>query len=240
MNRRVAIITDLHANVPALEAALRRIEGIGVHDVYCGGDLVGYGPRPNEICQMIEGGGIPTIYGNYDYAIARDLDDCGCFYPTPKDREIGQGSVAWTLEHTNARSKVFMRDLPFDLRLELAGKRVRLVHGSPRKVNEYLLEDRAAGSFERIAKLADCDVLLFGHTHKPWVREYGGVLFVNCGSVGKPKDGDPRGSFAVLAESDGGVSVSIERVEYDASAVASEIRNVGLPHELADQLVQGA
>ena len=142
-------------------------------------------------------GAIPTTYGNYDYAIARDLDDCGCFYPTPRDREIGQGSVAWTLIHTDERSKRFMRDLPFDLRFELAGKRVRLVHGSPRKVNEYLLEDRAARSFERIAQLADCDVLLFGHTHKPWVREYGGVLFVNCGSVGKPKDGDPRASFAV-------------------------------------------
>jgi putative phosphoesterase len=240
VSRRVAIVTDIHANVPALEAALRRIEELGVDDVYCGGDLVGYGPRPNEVCRAVEERSIPTIYGNYDHAIARDLDDCGCFYPTPKDREIGQGSVVWTLEHTDERSKRFMRDLPFDLRFELGGERVRLVHGSPRKVNEYLLEDRPARSFERIAQLADCDVLLFGHTHKPWVREYGGVLFVNCGSVGKPKDGDPRGSFAVLAASDGEVSVSIERIEYDARAVASEIQNVELPQELAEQLVQGA
>jgi putative phosphoesterase len=146
--------------------------------------------------------------------------------------------VAWTLEHADDRSKRFMRDLPFDLRFELAGKGVRLVHGSPRKVNEYLLEDRAASTFERIAQLADCDILLFGHTHKPWVREYGGVLFVNCGSVGKPKDGDPRGSFALLDQRDGDVNVSIERVAYDAEAVATEIHNVGLPHELADQLVR--
>jgi putative phosphoesterase len=239
VSKRAAVVTDIHGNVPALEAALHRIDELGVDDVYCGGDLVGYGPRPNEICRAIEERGIPTIYGNYDFAIARDDDDCGCFYPTPKDREIGQGSVAWTLAHTDERSKRFMRDLPFDLRFELDGKRVRLVHGSPRKVNEYLLEERPVRSFERIAQLADCDVLLFGHTHKPWDRAYGGVLFVNCGSVGKPKDGDPRGSFAVLAEGDGGVSVSFERVEYDASAVAREIRNVGLPFELADQLVQG-
>jgi putative phosphoesterase len=240
MDGRAAVITDIHGNVPALEAALRRIEQLGVEDVYCGGDLVGYGPRPNDICRTIAERGIPTIYGNYDYAIARDLDDCGCFYPTPKDREIGQGSVAWTLEHTDERSKRFMRDLPFDLRFELASRRVRLVHGSPRKVNEYLLEDRPARSFERIAQLADCDLLLFGHTHKPWVREYGGVLFVNCGSVGKPKDGDPRGSFAVLTASDGAVSVSIERVEYDARAVAQEIREAGLPPELAEQLEHAA
>jgi putative phosphoesterase len=240
MNGRAAVITDIHANVPALDAALRRIEELGLEDVYCGGDLVGYGPRPNEICRTIEERGIPTIYGNYDYAIARDDEDCGCFYPTPKDREIGEGSVAWTLVHTDERSKRFMHDLPFDLRFEFAGKRVRLVHGSPRKVNEYLLEDRAASTFERIAQLADCDLLLFGHTHKPWVREYGGVFFANCGSVGKPKDGDPRGSFAALTESGSGVSVSIERLEYDVSAVAREIRNAGLPPELADQLLRAA
>jgi putative phosphoesterase len=234
----VAVITDIHGNLPALEGVLRRIEELGIDDVYCGGDLVGYGPRPNEVCATIEERGLPTIYGNYDHAIARDLDDCGCFYPTPRDREIGQGSVAWTLEHTDERSKAFMHDLPFDLRFELGERRVRLVHGSPRKVNEYLLEDRPASSFERIAALADCDVLVFGHTHKPWVREYGGVLFVNCGSVGKPKDGDPRGAFAVLAAEDGAVTASIERVDYDAESVAREIRDSGLPDALAEQLVR--
>ncbi len=240
MSSRVAVITDIHGNAPALEAALRQIEELDVDETYCGGDLVGYGPRPNEVCRTIEERAIPTIYGNYDYAIARDRDDCGCFYPTPKDREIGQGSVAWTLERTDDRWKRFMHDLPFDLRFELASKRVRLVHGSPRKVNEYLFEDRAARTFERIAHLADCDILLFGHTHKPWVREYGGVLFVNCGSVGKPKDGDPRGSFAVLTERDGRVSVAIEQAEYNVTSVAAEIRGAGLPIELADQLLQAA
>jgi putative phosphoesterase len=129
-----------------------------------------------------------------------------------------------------------MHDLPFDLRFELGGKRVRLVHGSPRKVNEYLFDDKPARTFERIAALADCDVLVFGHTHKPWVHEYGGVLFVNCGSVGKPKDGDPRASFALLTASGGGVDAAIERVAYDAEAVAAEIRAVGLPGELATKL----
>jgi putative phosphoesterase len=133
-----------------------------------------------------------------------------------------------------------MRELPFDLRFQLGGKRVRLVHGSPRKVNEYLFEDKPARTFERIAALADCDVLVFGHTHKPWVQEYGGVLFVNCGSVGKPKDGDPRARFAVLAASDAGVAASIERVASDALAVAREMRAVGLPEELAEKLVQAA
>ena len=110
MPERVAVITDIHANLPALDAALARIEELGIERVYCGGDLVGYGPHPNEVCALIEQRGIPTIYGNYDYAIARDLDDCGCAYITPHDREIGQLSVEWTLAHTEQPAKEFMRD----------------------------------------------------------------------------------------------------------------------------------
>ena len=237
---RTAVITDIHANLPALEAALARIDEIGVDATYCGGDLVGYGPHPNEVCARIEELAIATIYGNYDYAIARDLEDCGCAYVTAHDRELGQRSVDWTLARTDARSKAFMAGLPFDLRFDVGSHRVRLVHGSPRRVNEYLFEDKPASLYERLANQADCDVLVFGHTHKPWMREYGGVLFVNCGSVGKPKDGDPRGAFAVLDDAGGELRVSIERVAYDAEGVAREVEAVGLPSEFAAKLVAAA
>jgi putative phosphoesterase len=234
---RVAVVTDIHANLPALEAALGEI---GDEPVFCGGDLVGYGPHPNEVCRLIEERGIPTIYGNYDHAIARDLEDCGCAYRDPHERALGERSIAWTLAHTDRRSKDFMHDLPFDLRFELGGRRVRLVHGSPRKVNEYLFEDKPARTFERIAAGADCDVLVFGHTHKPWIREHGGVLFVNCGSVGKPKDGDPRAAFANLTATAAGVEASIRRVEYDAEGVAREVAAAGLPEEYAEKLMSAA
>jgi putative phosphoesterase len=216
------------------------VEAIGamqVNAVYCGGDLVGYGPHPNEVCRLIEEREIPTIYGNYDYAIGRDQEDCGCAYRDQHDRELGQRSIEWTLEHTDERSKAFMRGLPFDLRFDLGGRRVRLVHGSPRKVNEYLFADKPARTFERIAAGADCDVLVFGHTHQPWINDYGGVLFVNCGSVGKPKDGDPRAAFALLDTDGDGVRASIERIEYDADAVAREVAAVGLPDEYGEKLV---
>jgi putative phosphoesterase len=238
--QRVAVITDIHANLPALEAVLDAIEQMDIDAVYCGGDLVGYGPHPNEVCRLIEERGIPTIYGNYDYAIGRDLEDCGCAYRDQHDRELGELSVAWTLEHTDQRSKAFMRGLPFDLRFELGGRRVRLVHGSPRKVNEYLFADKPARTFERIAAGADCDVLVFGHTHQPWVRTYGDVLFVNCGSVGKPKDGDPRASFAVLEPAEGEVVATIERVEYDAEDVARQVVDAGLPGEYGQKLLLAA
>jgi len=235
-----AVITDIHGNLPALEAALARIDELGIVALYCGGDLVGYGPHPNEVCRLIEERRIPTIYGNYDYAIGRDLEDCGCAYRDPHERELGEQSIAWTLAHTDARSKQFMRGLTFDLRFELAGKRVRLVHGSPRKVNEYMFEDKPARTLERIAAGADCDVLVFGHTHQPWVREYGGVLFVNCGSVGKPKDGDPRAAFALLDVQESHVVAKIERLEYDAESVAREVAASGLPAEYGEKLLMAA
>ena len=236
----VAVITDIHANLPALQASLRRIDELGIEQIYCGGDLVGYGPHPNEVCALIQERAIPTIYGNYDHAIARDLHDCGCAYITPHDREIGQESVEWTLEHTDQRSKDFMRDLPFDLRFTVGEASVHLVHGSPRKVNEYLFEDKPASLYERLAAAEEADVLVFGHTHKPWDHEYGGVRFVNCGSVGKPKDGDPRGAFAILDASSGSLEVTIERVAYDAETVADEVRAAGLPAEFADKLLVAA
>jgi putative phosphoesterase len=238
--RRVAVITDIHANLPALAASLAWIEGQGIEAIYCGGDLVGYGPRPNEVCGLIEQRRIPTIYGNYDWAIARDEEDCRCAYVTKHDREIGQLSVDWTLANTDQDAKDFMRGLPFDLRFELGGRRVRLVHGSPRKVNEYLFEDKPAKTFERIAAGADCDLLVFGHTHEPWINTYGGVLFVNCGAVGKPKDGDPRGAFAVLEEAGGEVAARIERFAYDVDYVAREVAASGLPAEYGERLLIAA
>ncbi len=238
---RIALITDIHGNLPALEASLAAIEAIGVDDIYCGGDLVGYGPHPNEVCALIDERGIPTIYGNYDYAIARDLDDCGCAYVTQHDRELGQQSVAWTLAHTDQRSKDFMRGLPFDLHFPLGDQDVHLVHGSPRKVNEYLFEDKPARLYERLATAEDSQVLVFGHTHKPWIHEYGGVVFVNCGSVGKPKDGDPRAAFAILeADAHGPIRASIQRAPYDAGAVARDISAAGLPREYAEKLIAAA
>jgi predicted phosphodiesterase len=133
-----------------------------------------------------------------------------------------------------------MKGLPFDLHFAVGEQQVHLVHGSPRKVNEYLFEDKPASLYERLAGDEDDDVLVFGHTHKPWVRDFGGVRFVNCGSVGKPKDGDPRGAFAILTAGAAGIEVTIERAEYDAGAVAAEVREAGLPGEFADKLLVAA
>ena len=152
-HERVAVITDIHANLPALQAALARIDELGIEAVYCGGDLVGYGPHPNEVCALIQERAIPTIYGNYDHAIARDEHDCGCAYVTAARPRARAALGRMDARPHRRPAKDFMRGLPFDLRFSLGGQRVRLVHGSPRKVNEYLFEDKPQRTFERIAAL---------------------------------------------------------------------------------------
>jgi putative phosphoesterase len=238
---RIAVFGDLHGNSAAAEAVLRDIDAAGVDGAYCLGDLVGYGARPNETIALIRSRSIPTVMGNYDDGVGFDRDDCGCAYRDEGERERGQRSLFWTRAETTDEHKAWLQELPFDLRFEAGGQRVRLVHGSPRRINEYLFADRDERSLKRIAAVADADVLVFGHTHIPWTRQIDGVLMVNAGSAGKPKDGDPRACWALLELHESGLpSVTFHRVEYDVAAMASAIRSAeGLPNRFASDIETG-
>lgn len=231
----IAILSDLHGNSGATAAVLADIDAVSPDEVVCLGDLVGYGARPSEVIDLIRDRGIPTIMGNYDDGVGFDRDDCGCAYRDSGERERGQQSLMWTRDVVDGERKAYLRALQPELRREVYGVRVRFVHGSPRRMNEYLFADRAEASLERIASVADADVLVFGHTHIPWSREIGGVLFVNTGSVGKPKDGDPRAAWVLLTIDDrGAVDVDTRRVDYDIVAMADAIRDAnGLPDHFA-------
>lgn len=241
MSTRIAVFGDLHGNSAATEAVLRDIEAEHPDAIYCLGDLVGYGARPNETTAMIAERGIPTIMGNYDDGVGFDRDDCGCAYKDADERDRGQQSLMWTRGVTTESNKAFLRELLPEIRFEAGGQRFRLVHGSPRRMNEYLFEDRDERSLERIAHMAECDVLIFGHTHKPWIREIEGVLFVNAGSVGKPKDGDPRATWVLITTHPGASPiVDIRRVEYDIPSMAAAIRAAeGLPDQYARDIETG-
>jgi putative phosphoesterase len=136
--------------------------------------------------------------GNYDDGVGFGRDDCGCAYKTAEMRHLGDLSLQWTKGHVTAENKAFLRSLLPNIRLDITGKRALLVHGSPRKINEYVYEDRLPASLGHIAQSAEADLLVFGHTHLPYVKEVAGVLLVNDGSVGKPKDRDPRAAYALL------------------------------------------
>ena len=241
MTTRIAIFSDLHGNVAAGEAVLAAIDAEAPDVVSCLGDLVGYGAFPNETAALVGGRGTPTIIGNYDDGVGFDRDDCGCAYADAGEEARGQQSLTWTRRETSDETKAHLRTLVPEIRLEVEGVRLRLVHGSPRRMNEYLFEDRDERSLERIARAADCDVLVFGHTHKPWVRQIAGVLMVNDGSVGKPKDGDPRAAWALLTVAAGEpVAIDIRRVPYDVAAMAAAIRAAdGLPDSFARDIETG-
>ncbi len=241
MTTRIAILSDLHSNSAATAAVLAAIGAAAPDAVSCLGDLVGYGARPNETVALIRERGIPAIMGNYDDGVGFDRDDCGCAYKDAEERGRGQQSLLWTRAETTADNKAYLRTLHPEIRLEAEGKRLRLVHGSPRRMNEYLFEERDPRSLARIAQGAEADILIFGHTHRPWVREIEGVLFVNTGSVGKPKDGDPRAAWVMLTlEPERPVRVEVRRVPYDVAAMAAAIRAAkGLPDHFARDIETG-
>lgn len=237
---RIACFSDVHSNLLALEAVLEDIKGHSVDSVYCLGDVVGYAPFPNEVIELLRKENIPTVMGNYDQGTGFELEDCGCAYRLAEEKQLGDLSFQWTKERVTPENKAFLRTFQNEIRFEIDGKRFLLVHGSPRRINEYLFEDRPISSFQHIAKDAGADVIVCGHTHKPYTKKVGEVLFVNDGSAGKPKDGDPRPCYALVDVSGGSVTVTFRRVPYDIATVASAIRASELPDRFADALEQAA
>jgi putative phosphoesterase len=231
---RIAIFSDVHANLPALEAVLEHIRSQPFDRVYCLGDLVGYAPFPNEVVERVRREEIPTIMGNYDDGVGFERDDCGCAYREPDEKRRGDQSLTWTKAQVTDDHKAFLRSLKSQIRFEAEGRRILLVHGSPRRINEYLFEDRPVSSFQRLAASSNADVVVYGHTHKPYTKLVDRVLFMNVGSVGKPKDGDWRACYAVLDPS--GPTAEFVRVEYDLARVTAAIRRSDLPHEFATDL----
>jgi putative phosphoesterase len=232
---RLAIFSDIHGNLQALDAVLADIHAQKPDAIYCLGDLVGYGAAPNEVTARIRAEKIPTVMGNYDDGVGFERDECGCAYRDPIDQELGDRSLAWTKARTTAENKAFLRTLLKEIRFEADGTRILLVHGSPRRLNEYLFEDRPISSFQRLAAASNADVIVFGHTHKPYEKDVDGVLFVNDGSVGKPKDLDWRACYIVVEHG----AATFRRVEYDVKAAAAAIRATELPHEFASDIESG-
>ncbi len=235
---KIAILSDIHANLHALEAVWRDLEAQNPARVYCLGDLVGYGAFPNEVVEFVRERRIPTVLGNYDEGVGFDMDDCGCVYKDALEDRLGKESLLWSRQVTTEENKAFLRTLPLQLRLENGRPHLLLVHGSPRKLNEYLYEDRPLATFQRIAKLAGSDLIFFGHTHLPYQKKVNGTRFVNTGSVGKPKDGDPRAGY-VIAHLGLRTRITFRRVPYEVAAAADAVRSSGLPDTFADLLESG-
>jgi predicted phosphodiesterase len=259
--RRIALFSDVHGNLPALDAVLADIEAAGIGEMYCLGDLVGYGPDPAGVIDRIRTRGVPTIRGNYDDGVGNRRGECGCYYATEQAKSDGAASYDFTDAALDDADHAWLAALPDEIRFEYDGARILLAHGSPRKINEYLLPDRTDDLLGRLADQADADVVCIGHIHIPYHRvllapDGRRVHYVSSGSVGKPKDVDPRACWVEIAlgdptgvvaatgdpaagpcgTTDAWMGIAVHRVAYDIDSVTAAMSVVGLPATLADAL----
>ncbi len=255
---KIALFSDIHANLPALEAFFKNVGEKKPDAIYCLGDLVGYNIWPNEVINAIRSRGIPTIAGNYDFGVGRTSEDCGCAYKTDIEKANGAVSISFTNEVVKEEERKYLRTLPAHIKVEFQLNHDKLnlllVHGSPRRINEYLFEDREEKSMLRIMQDADADIMCFGHTHKPYHRILNSGTdgqdhyrhAINIGSVGKPKDGNPQGGYVMLHINDNSsitdkesIRVEFIRFDYDTEKAARAVEDSRLPNDFAESLRKG-
>lgn len=244
---RIALLSDIHANLPAFEAVLEDMEKQKPDAVYCLGDLVGYNVWPNQIIGLIRKHQIASIVGNHDLKVSKIL---------PSGGECNtQQSSEYAYKLVGEKERDYLLTLPRLLKLEFAldndSLDMLLVHGSPRSINEYLLEDLPEQYMIEMVREFKADILCFGHSHKPYHRiinsgENGSNHFhhlVNTGSVGKPKDGDARACYVIITIDQAAginqqdtVKVEFVRVNYDIEKAAQAVELSLLPDAFADNL----
>ncbi len=233
---KFAVFGDIHGNIEALWAAYDAARKAGAEKIYHLGDLGGYSPFVNEVVAFMIEHNIEGVQGNYDEAVANDRAHCGCKAEEPLQEEMAHRSFAWTKAHVLPASKGFMKDLPTEIKFTADGKKIWLFHATPKKNNLYWFEDRPEKFFREMAEKGDAEVMIYGHTHKPYRKDFGNKIFINAGSVGKPKDGDPRACVALIDITAADVKVDFLRVSYDVEKAVQAVVASGLPTYFAERL----
>jgi putative phosphoesterase len=236
---RIAVLSDIHGNFPALDAALRDAAQRDVEGVVHLGDLVGYGPRPDEVVDRVRVEGISGVVGNYDLAVCHaDAEGGRTRYLKPSLSAVGNRTYLWTRGRLRAETLTFLENLPAQIRIREGPTEFLLTHGSPERANEYLLPETPEERLRELFEATGVQVMVVGHTHVPQAREVGDRLLLNPGSVGKPTDGDPRASYLIL-DTERGLTAEHVRLEFDVETVAVESVDFGLPCEQSEALRLG-
>lgn len=243
MTERIAIFGGVYSNHLALAALLEDAPRRGASQIYCLGDLGAFGPHPDKVFPLLREAQIPVVQGNYDNSVGNNLADCQCGYTDEKDNYFARLSYEYTFANTAPENKLWMRDLPNELRLELNGVRVLLCHGSPRTTNEFLWETTTSQAFlERLCETHAADVIVGTHTGLHWHRALPGWKhFINCGAIGRPaNDGRTCVWYALLAVNENAeVQVEFVPLEYDHDQLAAEMRAENLPQEFIATIETG-
>lgn len=235
---KFAVIGDIHSNIAALKAVMNHIDQHDVDFTICTGDLVGYAPFPNEVIDCIRQRQVICIQGNYDQAIGQYEESCGCDYQEAKSLTLAGLSMRFTNKAISEANRHYLKNLPDLMTLKVGGKIILVVHGSPRRMNEYLFEDSL--QVQEVTQELAADILICGHTHKPYSKFINGKHVINSGSVGKPKHGNPNATYVIVDMKEDNVNVDILEVLYEYEQVAQAIEaDEFLPNEFADLLRKG-
>jgi len=236
---KIAVFGDIHGNLEALKAAYEAALSEGAEKIYHLGDLGGYAPFVNEVADFLIENNIEGVQGNYDETVGNEREHCGCKYEDPVQEEMANLAFAWTKQQASLKTKEYLKKLPFSISFQAGGRKILLFHATPGKNNLYWYEDRPEKFFLEMASKTDADVMIYGHTHKPYRKDFEGKLFINVGSVGKPKDGDPRACVTMVEIAERDVKAEFIRVPYDVEKTASAIIESGLPPYFAEKLKEG-
>ena len=240
MSNKIALFSDVHSNIAALEAVFEDIKFRNIEEIYCLGDLVGYSPFPDAVIELIQKSRIPVIIGNHDEMIAFSEDNYGKKYIPEQYKSSGDQAVDWTIYNTKKENKEFLKTLHKELEIKLDNYKILLVHGSPNSNNEYLFTNRTEEFLEDLLIKACVDVIIIGHTHIPYHRILSNNKHaINTGSVGKPHDGDPGASYVILEVIDKVLNVKLIKVPYDFESTAKAIENSDLPSSIAEIIRTG-
>lgn len=235
---RLAVISDLHANLEATRTVLEDIRRRGAMRVYCLGDLVNYGPDPGAVVDLVRSAAVPCVMGNHDWSLGNALSPGNVPIAPGRDVDLERASYAWTAGRLTEDHRAFLRQLPHLRREEVAKRTLALMHATPSSLTDYVGPGAPSEAWETLVREAAGDIVLLGHTHVPFVARHGPALVCGVGSVGRPIDGNPAACYA-LVEIDNEVRIDHIRVGYDVTATAEKIRRSGLPPALADALSAG-
>lgn len=241
-HQRIAVFGGIYNNHYALAALLEDARKRGVDAIYCLGDLGGFGPHPEKTPPLLEQGGVLTLQGNYEESLAGGREDCNCGYTDPMDNHFARLSYTYTAERCSNEFRQWLGSLPRRRRVRIGDQELLMVHGSPRRINEFLFSSTSPDAFlELLLDQECCDGLLCTHTGLQWHRRLpSGRQVVNVGVVGRPaNDGKTNVWYALLKEGSGGLSVDLVPLRYDHRSLAAEMRQEGLPEEFVETILTG-
>lgn len=243
MTETIALFGGVYSNHLALAALLEDAPRHGATQIFCLGDLGAFGPYPDKVFPLLRDAQIPVVQGNYDNSVGNNLADCQCGYTDPKDNYFARLSYDYTFRNTAPENKIWMRDLPNEIRLELNGARILLCHGSPRKMNEFLWQTTTSVAFlENLCDSYEADIIIGTHTGLHWHRALlSRRHFINCGAIGRPaNDGRTNVCYALLSVSEKKeIAVEFIPLEYDYERLVAEMRSEKLPGEFIETIETG-